>query len=718
MKESGPVTIAAACPFCRAPAPLGVLGPQRVDCPGCRRAFWVSLPAPVVSTVGPELSGTITDLGPGVSAQPTVLGLEQVKPKLEAQRETANELVAVPQKGRLALDAQPTLEPLRPVPDLRRGPRRDASTASTIDEPAAEPPKRNERSRALNRPTSSGPVAPESAAPGLALGGLELLARIGGGGMGTVWLARQVSLDRNVAVKVLRPELGGDPAFVIQFTREALAAAQLVHHNIAQIYDIGFDHGLHYFSMEYIDGEPLSALVKREGRVDPEVAAGYALQAARGLKFAHDRGLVHRDVKPDNLLLNLDGIVKVADLGLVKRVDGTDRGTPVLSPSSTVADIDFVPADVIVGSPAYMAPEQALSATTVDHRSDIYSLGCTLYALLTGRPPFEGATSGQVLLQHLKQAPTPPEQANHRVPKALSAIALRMMAKQPAARFADMAGVISALEAFLGIEAGAFSPREEHALIVERCGARFHDATWARRRRIGRLVFLASVIATVSGAAALGFWAFAAWAAVLIGSATVTSSVIDALARRSALLKKLRHLALGAPLWTWAVGSAVVGLAIGGLAWSGHLRTFLENVGLAMAVGLGSFLLLDRRVTQERRPIVHELEELLKTMRLRGLEEQKLRQFICKYSGTHWEELYEALFGYEAKLDARARWGRDDQGEERRRHGVWRDPLVRFIDRRLETRRAAKERAQLAAVGEGADQPRRGKRGASPPRRA
>lgn len=694
--------LAAPCPFCRARAPLGAFGTQRVDCPGCRRAFWVSLSEPAVSTLSPDVGATHTDLGPGVSAQPTVVGLAKVKPAREAQRETANELGAVVAvQPRALLQAQPTLEPLRPVASPRpQG--RDPSSAATVDQEVSARAT-SERSRPARRPTSGVPLVPETASPGLTLGGLELLARIGGGGMGTVWLARQVSLDRNVAVKILRSELGSDPSFVIQFTREALSAAQLVHHNIAQIYDIGLDHGLHYFSMEYVDGEPLSALVRREGRIDPEVAAGYVLQAARGLKFAHEKGLVHRDVKPDNLLLNLDGIVKVADLGLVKRIDGADRQVSVASPSSTVADIDFVPADIIVGSPSYMAPEQALDARSVDHRSDIYSLGCTLYALLTGRPPFEGESSGAILLQHLKRVATPPEQLNHRVPKALSAIVMRMMARQPGDRFADMAGVVAALEEFLGIEAGAFSPREEHALVVEQSVARFNDAPWARRRRIGRLVFLAVVVATVGGAAALGFWSFAAWALVLIGSATFTSVLINAFAQRSPLLKKLRHLVLGAPLWTWVVGSAVVALAVGGLAWFGQLRTVLENVGLAMAVGLASFLLLDRRVTKERRPIVHRVEELLKTMRLRGLEEQKLRQFVCKYSGARWEEFYEALFGYEAKLDARTRWGRDDKGEERKRFGVWRDPLVRLIDRRLEARRAERERAQLAAVSEDED---------------
>jgi serine/threonine protein kinase len=133
--------------------------------------------------------------------------------------------------------------------------------------------------------------------------------------MGAVYLARQNSLDRNVALKVLAPNLARDPSFVARFTREAYAAAQLTHHNVVQIHDIGAQEDVHFFSMEFVEGQTLSHLIEENGKVDVEQAVGFALQAARGLRYAHDHGLIHRDIKPENLLLNDQGIVKVADPG-------------------------------------------------------------------------------------------------------------------------------------------------------------------------------------------------------------------------------------------------------------------------------------------------------------------------------------------------------------------------------------------------------------------
>ena len=147
----------------------------------------------------------------------------------------------------------------------------------------------------------------------------EVIKELGRGGMGAVYLARQVPLDRPVALKVMNAKWASDPIFLARFTREAYAAAQLVHHNVVQIYDIGEQAGVNFFSMEFVDGKSLGDILKRDGKVTPEAAAGFIVQAARGLKFAHDRGMIHRDVKPDNLMLNVHGIVKVADLGLVKR---------------------------------------------------------------------------------------------------------------------------------------------------------------------------------------------------------------------------------------------------------------------------------------------------------------------------------------------------------------------------------------------------------------
>ena len=149
-----------------------------------------------------------------------------------------------------------------------------------------------------------------------------MLKVLGKGGMGAVLLGRQLSLDRKVALKVMHPEIAENPSFVARFTREAYAAAQLTHHNVVQIYDIGEDKGQHFFSMEFVAGRSLMDLLHEQGRVGPEAAVGYTLQAARGLRQGHNQGMVHRDVKPANLLMNGEGIVKVADLGLVKLPSG------------------------------------------------------------------------------------------------------------------------------------------------------------------------------------------------------------------------------------------------------------------------------------------------------------------------------------------------------------------------------------------------------------
>ncbi|MHB8878144.1 MAG: protein kinase domain-containing protein [Myxococcaceae bacterium] len=564
----------------------------------------------------------------------------------------------------------------------------------------ARPPVRVEVKR--RRPPShsvprEGPQA--EVKPGMTLGGYKLVARIGAGGMGTVWLARQLSLDRNVAVKILRPTLGEDPTFVVQFTHEAFAAAQLVHHNIAQIYDTGTEGSLHYFSMEYVEGESLSALLRREGKLDSEVAAGYVLQAARGLKFAHDRQMIHRDIKPENLLLNRDGIVKVADLGLVKRTDEEEAALkqPLQKhdgkhPSAS----DSVDQKAAVGTPAFMAPEQSMDSATIDARADIYSLGCTLYNLVAGRPPFEGESAAVVMSKHFFEEPVPPETYARRVPAELSAIILKMMAKKPEDRFQRIDEAIDVLEDFLGLDGSAvFSPREEHAVLLERSVQEFTQASWSRRRGYAALAFLFGVLALTGTAAYLGLRGLAAATAGFGLTVWLSSSFVNAIAQRAAVLLKLRHLVLGAKLWIWLTGLLVVGIGVGLLFWFGLLRNVTGVAALAVATTLLFYLVVDRRAARQRRPPLEAVEKMLKAMRLKGLEEMALRQFVCKYAGHDWEPFYEALFGYEAKLLARARWGRDEKNLPRKRRGVWRDPLVKWMDRRLEARQRAKDQRQL-----------------------
>ena len=252
------------------------------------------------------------------------------------------------------------------------GPQHDPSQTGDFTEPARDDPNSTGNfTETMSDPNATGAATPanageptslladapkpkkkgqaaEDAIP-IKLGGYEVIKVLGKGGMGAVLLGRQVSLDRKVAIKIMHARLAKDPGFVARFVREAYAAAQLSHHNVVQVFDIGEERGTHFFSMEYVNGKSLMEVVKKDGKLDVEVAVGYILQAARGLRYGHAQGMVHRDIKPDNLMLNTEGIVKVADLGLVK-VAGPDlpKARPALqrtTPARPVAPLWLPPAD-------------------------------------------------------------------------------------------------------------------------------------------------------------------------------------------------------------------------------------------------------------------------------------------------------------------------------------------------------------------------------------
>ena len=337
------------------------------------------------------------------------------------------------------------------------------------------------------------------------LGGYQVLKLLGRGGMGAVYLARQTSLDRLVAVKVMLPKAAANPDFVARFTREAYAAAQMVHHNVVQIYDIGSAKNTHYFSMEYVKGESLTDMVRREGKLDPERAVGYILQAARGLKYGHEMGIIHRDVKPDNLLINDQGIVKVADMGLVKLGDdlpptlrrkggGVDNPHPS-SPARGESDIAPPPLRGglgwgIVQPPALrwvrlpiMSPEQAANSSTVGPAADVYSLGCTLL-LPADRQAAVRWPDGDGSADPTRAAPVVrPDAIDKRIPQALADILIKMLAKKPEDRYPDMGAVIPALESYLGAaHSGPFTPREEHATALEKSVRQFNAAPTVKLR--------------------------------------------------------------------------------------------------------------------------------------------------------------------------------------------------------------------------------------------
>ena len=262
----------------------------------------------------------------------------------------------------------------------------------------------------------------EPTAPGGRFGGFEILEPLGAGGMGRVFRARDLALDRVVALKVLAPELSHDEAFVQRFQREARAVARLNHPNIVQIYGVGSVDGVHYLSMEYLDGLSLGHYLK-SGHWPESEAILIARQVCQALRVAHAAGLVHRDIKPDNLILTRQGEIKVVDLGIAKRVDD---------------DQSMTQSGSAVGTPHYIAPEQVQGRRDVDGRADIYSLGATLYHLVTGHTPFSGTSGAHVMSMHLF-APLPdPRSFEPALSEGICQVLRMMMAKQREERYADV----------------------------------------------------------------------------------------------------------------------------------------------------------------------------------------------------------------------------------------------------------------------------------------
>jgi serine/threonine-protein kinase len=300
--------------------------------------------------------------------------------------------------------------------------------------PAAGPRTASTAEDELPPPPRAGPGAPPTPEVRLALAGYEILAELGRGGAGVVYKARQKSLNRPVALKVLLTGADAGAEELARFRIEAEAIAQLQHPNVVQIYDIGEGGGRFFYSMEYVEGGSLTA--RRAGSPwPPAEAAGLVETLARAMHAAHERGIIHRDLKPANVLLTADGLPKISDFGLAKRLDQ--------GPGLTRAG-------AIMGTPSYMAPEQALGqAGDVGPATDVYALGAILYALLTGRPPFLGETAFHTLQQVVSERPVPPSRLQPAVAPEPEAICLRCLEKSPARRYGSARELADDLRRFL-----------------------------------------------------------------------------------------------------------------------------------------------------------------------------------------------------------------------------------------------------------------------------
>ncbi|WP_425399810.1 serine/threonine protein kinase [Aeoliella sp.] len=289
---------------------------------------------------------------------------------------------------------------------------------------------------------------------GFRLGKYKLLGEVGKGGMSAVYLAEHVLMRRRVAIKVLPKSRVKDSSYLERFRLEARAVAKLDDPHIVRAFDIDNEGDIHYIVMEYVDGKDLHRLVSDSGPLDPEMAADYIAQAATGLAHAHAKALVHRDIKPANLLVDRAQTVKLLDLGLAKLAEEDQT-------SLTLANEENV-----LGTADYLAPEQALNSHSADHRSDIYSLGCTLYFLLTGRPPFPEGTISERLLKHQVEEPDSLLKLRPDLPMSLVEICQKMMNKRPELRFESASEVADRLTQWLAdrgrkVRGGSIEPSDE-----------------------------------------------------------------------------------------------------------------------------------------------------------------------------------------------------------------------------------------------------------------
>jgi eukaryotic-like serine/threonine-protein kinase len=266
-------------------------------------------------------------------------------------------------------------------------------------------------------------------------GRYQLLERIGTGGMAEVYRARDELLGRDVAVKVLSDRFSRDRSFVERFRREAQAAANLNHQNIVSLYDYGADHGTYFIVMEFIEGRTLGELISAEGPLMPERAAEIASDVTRALDRAHAAGLVHRDIKPGNIMITNTGETKVTDFGIARAMGSDSEAT-------------MTQAGMVIGTASYLSPEQA-QGNPVDARSDIYSVGCVLFEMLTGRSVFAGDTPLSIAYKHVREQPETPSSVNPDVPRSLDAVTMKALAKNPDNRYNSASEMDDDLQRFL-----------------------------------------------------------------------------------------------------------------------------------------------------------------------------------------------------------------------------------------------------------------------------
>jgi hypothetical protein len=516
------------------------------------------------------------------------------------------------------------------------------------------------------------------------LGGRLLLRLLGHGPRGRAFLARPLDLGPAEVVKQVAADRAGDPIFLAHHVREALAAAEIDHPNLVRLETVGIARGLHYSTAPFVAGPSLDNLLEQPGALDPYQATVVILQAARGLAAAHAQGLWHRDVKPGNLRLTGDGLAKVDDLGLETTPSLAAAIESAARPSEAVRGGQKPPPPLaVVGTPAFMAPEQSRDAARLDGRADVYALGATYYALVTGRPPFEEVNADELIRKHREETPVPAEQLAPGLPRPIADALRTMLRKHPEERYPNMSVVVDVLENLLDLRGEAVAALLAAAEPPIRSAAEVLAESPARRVRV-RILRLCGLIGLSFGA--LLFFLGLPWPAfgilTFLGLVGAIVGVSSAVLHGSRLLRLALSAALAGPA-AWGALFAAGALSLAGLWWrGGFLPWFLLSCAGGLAAGYHLFL--DRPWAAIRVQALEAVRDWVARLRARGLSEQTVQDLVARVAGPARREMLDAFFGREARQATIRRGGFADH---RGPISVVSETTATWLERRVRDRR-------------------------------
>lgn len=499
------------------------------------------------------------------------------------------------------------------------------------------------------------------------IGAYRVVREMGRGRLGAVVLAVHRPSGARVALRVLRPEWACLPKYVARLTRDAFAAAQVGHPNVARLDEFGESQGRVYFAAEFIDGPSLAATVAETGALTAPRAVAHVLQAARGLRFAHGQGLTHGDVRPENLFVDRDGLTRLADLGL----------------SRTPAGVEADEARESQGPVAAGAEAQA-EADAAPFRADARGLGLTLARLLTGKADAH-----------------PTALIACGLPMNLVELVRGLVDPKPGSGSADLGRVVPALERFLnGRGAAGTTPREEDTAVLTECVRAFRASPAAGLRR--RIVW--GAVAACAGVVLLALLARKPlFAGSVLGLGLMTALadfVVAGLTRKAAPFPKARALVLESRGGDWLIGLAALAVFAAALVALNLHGAWIAFGVLAVTLAAWLHVAVDGKAAAERRGAVEEARALLKRLRLQGVGEETLWGFVRSAAGVGWEPVFEALFGFEALRAARDPSERGLLARLRARSVPWREGLAAWVDDRRASRRRGRDWALIQAIEE------------------